>query len=258
MQMRSCTHMVLISIADLHDLCYYAPVRSYMGYLREKRREAGGEAGWIDCPAPAIPLPGQYLLAMDPEDRDAPLATPLFPAGSATTGFLAAGPFPLGWMPGSTLRLYGPLGHGFSLPGGARSVALAALGETVARLLPLVTIALDLGASVALCSDAPLSQLPTAVEAYPASALPELYAWADYLALDLPLHALPELRQRIGLDAHARLSIPTQALVQAPMPCAGAGAAACGVCAVPVKRDWKTALLACKDGPVFDLDEILL
>jgi hypothetical protein len=90
------------------------------------------------------------------------------------------------------------------------------------------------------------------VEAYPASALPELYAWADYLALDLPLHALPDVRQRLGLEAHARPAIPAQALVQAPMPCAGVGA--CGVCAVPVKREWK---LACKDGPVFSMEELI-
>jgi len=208
--------------------------------------------GWIECPAPAIPLPGQYLLARDLEDQDAPLGTPLFPAGFETTGFLAAGPFPTRWAPGTALGLYGPLGHGFNPPRGAHNLALAALGETVARLLPLVSAALDQGAAVALCSDAPLPQLPTAVEAYPASALPDLLAWAGYLALDLPAGALPELRQRMGLDAHARPPIPVQALVQAPMPCAGVGA--CGVCAVRAGKGWK---LACKDGPVFDLEELI-
>jgi hypothetical protein len=36
------------------------------------------------------------------------------------------------------------------------------------------------------------------------------------------------------------------------MPCAGL--AACGVCAVQTRRGWK---LACVDGPVFDLKEIM-
>jgi hypothetical protein len=36
------------------------------------------------------------------------------------------------------------------------------------------------------------------------------------------------------------------------MPCAGL--ADCGVCAVELRRGWK---LACKDGPVFDLRDIL-
>jgi len=167
-------------------------------------------------------------------------------------GFLAEGSMPPNWMPGTSLRLYGPLGHGFSLPAGARSVALAALGDTVARLLPLISAALVQGASIVLCSDARLPQLPTAVEVYPSSALPELFAWADFLALDVPLSSLPELRQRLGMDAHARLPIPAQVLVQTPMPCAGVGA--CGVCALPAGRGWK---LACKDGPVFDLGEVL-
>jgi NAD(P)H-flavin reductase len=37
----------------------------------------------------------------------------------------------------------------------------------------------------------------------------------------------------------------------AAMPCSGL--ADCGVCAVPARRGYK---LACKDGPVFDLDEL--
>jgi len=36
-----------------------------------------------------------------------------------------------------------------------------------------------------------------------------------------------------------------------PMPCGGLGD--CGLCAVDLKRGWK---LACKDGPVFDLNEL--
>jgi NAD(P)H-flavin reductase len=41
-------------------------------------------------------------------------------------------------------------------------------------------------------------------------------------------------------------------LVVAPMPCGGL--AECGVCAVTTRRGWK---LACKDGPVFDLGELI-
>ena len=36
------------------------------------------------------------------------------------------------------------------------------------------------------------------------------------------------------------------------MPCGGA--AECGICAVPFGRGWK---LACKDGPVFELNPLL-
>ena len=105
---------------------------------------------------------------------------------------------------------------------------------------------------MALFTDAPLPQLPSAVEAYPLNALPELLSWADFIALDLPTAALVDLRARLGLGVHGRLTCPAQALVLAAMPCGGV--AECGVCAIPAHRGWK---LACKDGPVFNLDEII-
>jgi dihydroorotate dehydrogenase electron transfer subunit len=87
------------------------------------------------------------------------------------------------------------------------------------------------------------------------SALPELLNWADFIAIDLPLATLPDLRSRLGLNAgvdrHLHLHCPAQALVLSPMPCGGL--AECGVCAVPSPRGWK---LACDDGPVFNLHEI--
>ena len=57
--------------------------------------------------------------------------------------------------------------------------------------------------------------------------------------------ALAEAEKELGL------AIPAQALVLGPMPCGGL--ADCGVCAVTTRSDWK---LACKEGPVFDLEEI--
>jgi dihydroorotate dehydrogenase electron transfer subunit len=135
-------------------------------------------------------------------------------------------------------------------------MALVGLGDTSARLAPLIPAALAQGAEIALFSDAPLAaNLPSAVEAYPLSALPELLTWADFIAIDLPLATLPDLRSRLGLSAsvdhHLHLHCPAQALVLAQMPCGGL--AECGVCAVPSQSGWK---LACEDGPVFNLQEI--
>jgi dihydroorotate dehydrogenase electron transfer subunit len=42
-----------------------------------------------------------------------------------------------------------------------------------------------------------------------------------------------------------------KALVMTPIPCGGI--AECGACAVPAHRGWK---LACRDGPVFNLNEL--
>ncbi len=227
-------------------------MRTSIARVREIQSQAGGLAAWIDCPTAAIPAVGQYTLAVNPEDESALVASPVFLAERGADGFLAAPPVPAQWMPGTTLILRGPLGYGFSLPVMARRVALAAFDETADRLLPLVSLALAQGAAVALFNDAALPSLPSAVEAYPFNSLPELLAWADFLALCLPIAALPELRSRLGMGIHERLSCPAQALVLAAMPCGGL--AECGVCAIPAPRGWK---LACKDGPVFNLEEIL-
>ena len=130
---------------------------------------------------------------------------------------------------------------------------MAALGETISRLLPVIHQALALEASIALFTDQAIPSLPLALEISPLSALPEALTWADFLALDLPLESVPDLRQTLGLAPEAqRLPCLAQALVYSAMPCAGL--AECGACATPSRRGWK---LACKDGPVFALEDLL-
>lgn len=209
----------------------------------------------IFCPSKMVPAPGQYLAAHRPRAADCVLAVPLFPVGfsspdiaNATTLLNVLPSEPFHGSPGTTLRLYGPLGRGFDLPKVTRRLALVALGDTVARLLPLLPMALDLGADIALFAPTALPQLPTALEIHPLSALPDMIAWADFAAFDFPLESLYTLRDTLGLMPHEQLACPAQALITSPMPCTGM--AACGVCAVPARQGYK---LACKDGPVFDL-----
>jgi len=240
------------------------------GEVLEIWLEGGAVAAWIACPANLRPQPGQYLLAHAPGLPGGPvgaLPVPLFPGfGSMppeTTRPLPlaiAPPFPPDWLPGLRLELRGPLGSGFRLPSGTgavRRLALAALGDTPARLMALAAQALAQEAAVTLFTDLPLpSGLSPAVEVYPTAALPESLPWADLLAIDLPLECLPGLRARFGGDppgsAHPHLPVPAQVLVTTPMPCAGV--AECGVCAVrKASRGWA---LACKDGPVFDLNDL--
>jgi dihydroorotate dehydrogenase electron transfer subunit len=180
-------------------------------------------------------------IASEPGLEDAPL------------GFLAAPSLPPLWQPGTALQLRGPLGRGFSPPGNLRRLAAAALGESAERLLALLYPALAREIAAALFSDAPPPGLPSALEVRPLSELPEALAWADFLALDLPLEALPRLRQSLGLEPSANsLPCTAQVLVTAAMPCGGL--ADCGACALETRRGWK---LACKDGPVFDVSELL-
>lgn len=226
------------------------------GELIELTLQNGLTGGRLLCSQNLIPLPGQYLLAHEPAS-DAPLPAPVFSAGSFAGGFLVAPPLPPIWRPGTSLAVRGPLGRGFSMPASARSIALVALGETAARLKPLLAVALDRGASVALVSDLDLPDLPPEVEVQPVSALRNVAQWADYMALDLYRESMPGLREMLGLGEHvgarrqAGVRFEAQALIVTPMPCGGI--AECGVCAVTARRGWK---LACKDGPVFNLAEL--
>jgi hypothetical protein len=219
------------------------------GRIVEVRMAGSGQPeARLVCPAGVIPAPGQYVMAHSPQEVEAALGTVLFLAEGCEDGFWAAGPLPASWGPGTGLELRGPLGHGFDLPETARRVGLVALGDTVARLLPLARQAVQAERLVTLFSGTRLPSLPSWLEAYPLAALPEALVWPDFLALDVPLTSLSTLRQALGLGEGQWLPCPAQALVWTPMPCAGL--AECGACAVPARRGYK---LACVDGPVIDL-----
>jgi len=215
----------------------------------------------IDCLPDLIPDPGAYLLAHREGESHSPLAVSLFRSGIPDSDekhpvLQSTDRLPSAWGPGTVLTLRGPLGHGFTPPDEIGHLALATLGEGLERLLPLARPALDSGADVAVFTPDPLPAallafLPPAIEAHPLSALPDSFAWADFLALELPRQSLPDLRSVLGLPPHIKIPCRTQALITTPMPC---GAMAdCGACAVPARRGYK---LACKDGPVFDLNEL--
>jgi dihydroorotate dehydrogenase electron transfer subunit len=111
--------------------------------------------------------------------------------------------------------------------------------------------ALHQNAAAAIFADCPLPPLSFSLEVHPLSALPDSLSWADYLACDLPLAALPGLRQQLGLPLHNGLPCAGEALLTTCMPCGGQGE--CGACAVMGRRGYK---LVCKDGPVLDLEGI--
>lgn len=229
------------------------------GIIQVIQSEPGGwRSARIDCPKALIPQPGKYLLANDHYENEAPIGVTLFPVGLAGTwddpGQVALGPIPPSWRPGTRVSLSGPLGHGFNLPKQLSRLGLAGFGGSFARLLPLVYPAIDSGADVAVfTSDHNIpDSLPVTVEVHPLSALGENLSWASFMAIDIPIQALPDLRPALELGLHERMPCPVQVLIQIPMPC---GAVAdCGACAVPTRRGGYK--LACKDGPVFDLNEL--
>lgn len=220
------------------------------GELVELYLEDGLTGGRLLCPQNLIPSPGQYVSTHNPASLNS-LPASVFNAGSIPGGFLAAPPLQPTWRPGTKLSLRGPLGYGFSMPLSARRVALVALGDTIARLKPLIATALEQNAAVVFVSDLEVPNIPPEVEFQPLSELAEVVQWTDYVALDVPHENLSEIRERLGFGKQAKVLLDAQVLVVAPMPCGGM--ADCGVCAVTTRRGWK---MACKDGPVFNLKEL--
>jgi dihydroorotate dehydrogenase electron transfer subunit len=117
--------------------------------------------------------------------------------------------------------------------------------------MPLVNQVAQSVHAVALFTDASLPPVPSSLEVHPLVSFPEAVSWPDFVVIDLPIKILPELRGLLGLNAGEQLPCPAQVLISIPMPCGGIGE--CSACAVDARRGWK---LACKDGPVFNLDEL--
>lgn len=221
------------------------------GELVELSLENGMTGGRMLCSLGLIPAPGQYLLAHDPA-TDAPLPAPVFSSGLSAGSFLLAPPIPIDWKPGTVLSLRGPLGHGFTMPATARKVALVAVNGNPYRLLALLASALTQGAAVTLVSETIPDDLSSDVEIQPLCNLLDVAQWSDYLAFDVARESLPQVRERLMVDGQVGAWNEAQALVVTPMPCGGL--AECGVCAVSHRRGWK---MACKDGPVFNLNDLL-
>ncbi len=227
------------------------------GIIKELVLLDGKPAVRIQCDPSLIPVPGQYLLAYAGAS-DSPLAASVFSARPFADGFLAAPPTPTSWNPGMHLHLRGPLGHGFILPNNARRVALvaydtqqASASDSPARLLGLLDAALKQEASVVLICPTPLDDLPLQIEVQPMSALLDICDWADYIAMDAARESLPGLKKMVGTGNPLKARKDAQVLIRAPMSCGAL--AECGVCTVESRRG---QLLTCKDGPVFDLNDL--
>jgi len=221
-----------------------------IGQVVELRLENGIIHAGIACAANLIPSPGQYLSASTTSRSD-PLPVSLFSTESTPQGFIACGPIPEAWKPGTEIYLRGPLGNGFVIPSSARKVALVVFDGSPLRLRALMRIALRQGAAVVLICNGCKFQSPDEVEIQPLSALGEIIDWADYIAYDVAREIIPELKQMLEVQNRMVVKGVAEVLIHTPMPCGGI--AECGVCAVTLKSNWK---LSCVDGPVFNWSEI--
>jgi NAD(P)H-flavin reductase len=203
----------------------------------------------------AKPAPGQYFQAHDRTILTQAAGLTLFPSdfeaiSPQSITFSTPGGISNLWAPGASLNLYGPLGKGFRLPDETGKLAVAAIGDTCAFVLPLIGDMLSHGGEVSLFMDADIPRLPARVEVNPLSNLPDALRWADFLAVSILDQNLdPNFSTRLGIE---RPGCPAQLLVVGQFPCAGLGA--CGVCAV--KTSGRRTKLACQDGPVFDWKDL--
>ena len=205
-----------------------------------------------------IPAPGQYLLAYA-GGSNSPLAVPVFLGRSFADNrkifagsFLAAPPIPASWGIGTRLYLRGPLGHGFLLPNSVHRIALIAFDDLPLHLMALLDTALKHEASIVLVCKDPPDDLPLQVEVQPLDSLTDVWAWADYIALEAGRESLLELKNIFAGNARLRIGNEVQILIHVPMPCGAL--AECGVCALDSGRG---QFLVCKDGPVFNLKDLL-
>lgn len=204
----------------------------------------------IICSPDLIPSAGQYLLTHKPAS-DSPLAVPLFLASTSPNGFRCAPSIPVDWQPSDVINIRGPLGHGFSIPTSAKRIALIAYEESFARLHGLIPLALKQNAEIVVLSDSKEIDLPEIIEIQPMQSLNEILTWADYVAIDITRENLNQLKEKLGNQNQAKNKYEAQILIHTSMPCGGI--AECGVCALSLSHEWK---MICKEGPVFDLNEI--
>jgi len=221
------------------------------GRVSEIFSTPGGRGIRIICDTQLHPTPGQYLLARAPGSQQI-LPAALFVRLVDGSELTLAPPVPVDWLPGSEVYLHGPLGNGFHPPATMRHLVLADLSAKQGqRLLQLASEAAETVVETVLLSDSPPDDLPFEIETLPLKSLGEVLSWADYLAVEMTLAQLKLLRDLAGVHSNREFHASYEALIETPLICGGI--AACGVCSVRVNGHW---LLACKDGPVFRLNQL--
>jgi len=172
-----------------------------------------------------------------------------------------------GRMVGEYVDLLGPLGNGFEIRQGSQKLLLIAGGIGVAPLVALAEEGAQAGLSVKLVMGA-----ETAAKLYPqdfihggvevicatddgsagekgqaTDFLPSLADWADQIFACGPIPMYRKMSEMGSLLGDK----PAQVLLEQVMGC---GVGACRGCAVMTNKGIK---LVCKDGPVFQLGEII-
>ena len=229
---------------------------------------------WLESPQIASSaLPGQFVMVYCGEDTllrrplsihqvDKTKLALLFSVVGRGTRWLSRR------KSGDKIDLFGPLGNGFSVLPTSRNLLLAAGGIGIAPLAFLAQEAVKQGHSVKLLLGAPTASqlyphhlLPPEIELITATEdgtagekgmltdiLPDLTGWADqvFACGPMPMYKAMAVQSQKLLKAK-----PVQISLEMRMGC---GLGVCYGCTVKTKNGLKQV---CKDGPVFDLEDIL-
>jgi dihydroorotate dehydrogenase electron transfer subunit len=179
-----------------------------------------------------------------------------------------------GRHPGDRVFVYGPLGRGFAVRRSAGNLLLVAGGIGVAPLVWLADEQVAHGRHVTLIQAArsadglfPPHLLPPEVEVIAVTedgsagrrglvtdVVPEYLSWADQVFACGPnamFRSLAEVVRRFEGEGARRGRKPVQVLLEEVMPC---GTGICYGCAVRTRRGVR---LVCKDGPRFELRDVM-
>ncbi len=246
--------------------------------FRPKRRSiSGSRIIWLDCPEIAREArPGQFVMVRCGEDLSLPRPFSIHQvSGGKIALFFAVWEDGKGtnWLGqrqiGETVEIFGPLGNSFSILPASPNLLLVAGGSGIAPLYFLAQEALKRNCSITLLLGAataaqlyPESLIPSAVKLVAATEdgtkgrqgmvtdlLPDFARRADQVFACGPM---PMYRDIAAQQQKLRLKgKPVQISLEVRMGC---GRGVCYGCTVKTKSGLRQV---CKDGPIFDLDDIL-
>jgi len=162
--------------------------------------------------------------------------------------------------PGDTIDILGPLGRGFDMREDSRNILLIWGGGEVAPLLALAHRVNDSDRSITFLAESDAPEVPPSLLPIQAEyhflqkgvSLAPFLRWADQVFASGSPDLYGRLRRAIlELEPHIRPGY-TQVLANGPMIC---GLGVCGGCAVETRRGPRRI---CRDGPAFDLGDLIL
>jgi len=228
---------------------------------------------WLEAPQIApLAQPGQFVMVRCGEDAECQLRRPLSihqREGDKIALLFSVVGKGTQWLSqcqlGDELDLLGPLGNGFSIHHGSHNLLLVAGGIGIAPLRFLADEAIKQGLSVTL-----LLGTPTAAQLYPSHLLPQVKLVTatedgsigkkgmitDLLAdftdgADQVFACGPASMYQTMASQKLLKNKPAQISLEVRMGC---GLGVCYGCTVKTKKGLRQV---CKDGPIFDLDNIL-